>query len=63
VWHRPAYVVARLEKGEAVDPATYHFRIAPLFETGAIRVDHHVVAIGVGHRRAYGPLYSIFEVL
>ncbi len=35
VRHGPAYVVARLEKGEAVDPGAYHFRIAPLFETAS----------------------------
>jgi hypothetical protein len=28
-------VIARVEKGETVDPADYYFRIAPLFQTAA----------------------------
>jgi Protein of unknown function (DUF3237) len=58
-------VIARLEKGEAVDPVDYYFRIAPLFETAAPRYAwlNNVVAIGIGHRRADGVTYSIFEVL
>ena len=58
-------VIARLEKGEAVDPAGYYFRIAPLFETAAPGYAwlNNVVAIGIGHRRAGGATYSIFEVL
>jgi Protein of unknown function (DUF3237) len=61
----PPDIVARIENGEAVDPASYYFRINPLFETAATRYDwlNRVVAIGVGHRRADGPIYSIFEVL
>src|SRR5882724_338942 len=65
VRHGPADVVARIEKGEAVDPASYYFRINPLFETAAAKYDwiNRVVAIGIGHRRADGPIYSVFEVL
>ncbi|HZF35936.1 MAG TPA: DUF3237 domain-containing protein, partial [Candidatus Angelobacter sp.] len=33
--HGPPDIVARLEKGEAVDPASYYFRTNPLFETAA----------------------------
>jgi hypothetical protein len=63
--HGPADVAARIEKGEAVDPAAYYFRTNPLFETAAAKYDwlNRVVAIGIGHRRADGPIYSIFEVL
>lgn len=63
--HGPPDIMARLEKGEEVDPASYYFRINPLFETAAPRYDwlNRVVAVGVGHRRAGGPIYSIFEVL
>lgn len=61
----PPEVIARVEKGEAIDPGDYYFRIAPVFETAA--PEHawlnNVVAIGIGHRRADGPIYSIFEVL
>jgi hypothetical protein len=65
VRHGPPDVVARLEKGEVVDPATYYFRIAPLFETASAEYAwiNNVVAVGVGQRLAAGPLYSIFEVL
>jgi hypothetical protein len=60
-----ADVIARLEKGEAVDPADYYFRIAPLFETAAPGYAwlNNVIAIGIGYRSAEGPIYSIFEVL
>jgi Protein of unknown function (DUF3237) len=58
-------VIARVEKAEPVDPGEYYFRIAPLFETASPQYAwlNNVVAIGIGHRRADGPLYSIFEVL
>ena len=64
--HGPPEVVARIEKGEVVDPTSYYyFRINPLFETASPNYDwlNRVVAIGVGHRRADGPIYSVFEVL
>jgi hypothetical protein len=63
--HGTADVIARVEKGEVVDPGDYYFRIAPLFETAATRYGwlNNVVAIGIGDRRADGPVYSIFEVL
>jgi len=65
VRHGPREVIARLENGEAVDSALYYFRIAPLFETASAEYAwiNDVVAVGIGHRRADGPLYSIFEVL
>ena len=61
----PPDVVARIEKGEVVDPTSYYFRINPLFETANANYDwlNRVVAIGIGHRRADGPIYSVFEVL
>jgi hypothetical protein len=61
----PADAIARLEKGEVIDPASYYFRIAPLFETEATRYTwlNNIVAIGIGHRFADGPVYSVFEVL
>src|SRR5258708_5532003 len=61
----PPDVVARIEKGEVVDPTSYYFRINPLFETANANYDwlNRVVAVGIGHRLADGPIYSIFEVL
>jgi hypothetical protein len=63
--HGPADVIARIERGEVVDPASYYFRINPLFETAAPQYDwiNRVIAVGVGHRLAHGPVYSVFEVL
>ena len=63
--HGPADIIARIEKGEVVDPASYYLRINPLFETAAAKYDwiNRVIAVGIGHRFADGPVYSVFEVL
>lgn len=61
----PPDSIARLEKGEVIDPASYYFRIAPFFETEALQYAwlNTVVAVGIGHRFADGPVYSVFQVL
>jgi len=63
--HGPADVIVRIDKGETVDPESYYFRINPLFETAAPKYEwiNRVVAIGIGHRQADGPIYSVFEIL
>jgi hypothetical protein len=63
--HGPREVMEALDRGETVDPARYYFRLSGLFETGVERYDwiNRVIAIGIGDRRADGPVYSIFEVL
>jgi Protein of unknown function (DUF3237) len=63
--HGPPDIIARIEKGEVVDPASYYFRINPLFETATAKYDwiNGVVAVGIGHRFADGPVYSVFEIL
>jgi hypothetical protein len=65
VRHGPADVIRRMESGEAVDPASYYFRISPIFETADPAYDwlNRVLAIGIGDRRHDGPIYSVFEVL
>jgi Protein of unknown function (DUF3237) len=65
VRHGPPDVVARIERGESVDPASYYFRISPFLETAAASYAwlNRLVAVGIGHRTADGPVYSIFEVL
>lgn len=65
VRHGPADVMARLAAGETVDPATYYFRIAPVFETAAKKYEwlNKVVAVGTGRREATGPIYVVEEVL
>jgi hypothetical protein len=61
----PPSVIEKLDNGEAVDPTSYYFRMNPMFETSAPQYDwiNRIIAIGIGHRLADGPLYSIFEVL
>ncbi len=63
--HGPAEVIARLDKGEPVDPAGYYFRTNPLFETAAPRYDwiNRILAIGIGYRLTDAVVYSVFEVL
>jgi hypothetical protein len=63
--HGSPDVLARIDRGETVDPATYYFRIASFFETAAPKYDwlNRLLAVGVGHRTAEGPIYSLFEVL
>jgi hypothetical protein len=65
VRHGRPDVIARIENGEVVDPGSYYFRIVPLFETPASKYDwiNRVVEVGIGHRGADGPIYSVFEVL
>lgn len=62
--HGPADVLAALQAGETVDPALYYFRIQATFETAAPAYGwlNRLVAVGVGHRLAEGPVYSLFEV-
>ncbi len=57
--------LAKLDRGEAVDPASYYFRFIALFETSAAEYAwiNRIVAIGIGERLPDGPLYNVFEVL
>jgi hypothetical protein len=61
----PPEILAKIARGEDVDPESYYFRVNPLFETASPKYAwlNGLVTIGVGHRQAAGPLYSIFEVL
>lgn len=63
--HGPAAVIDRLNRGEAVDPSEYYFRIAPLFETSADKYQwiNKLIAVGSGRRLPQGPVYEIFQVL
>lgn len=63
--HGPADVIARLNRGEAVDPASYYFRTTPVFETASAKYDwlNRVVAVATGRREASGPTYEVYEVL
>jgi len=62
--HGPAEVIAAIARGEPVDPASYYFRIQASFATSAPRYEwlNRILAVGVGHRRAKGPVYNLFEI-
>jgi len=57
-------VLARLNAGQAVDPAEYYFRTAMRFETGApdLAWMNKILAIGVGQRPPSGPTYDVYAV-
>lgn len=59
-----AEVLARLGKGEAVDPSDYYFRVAIRFETGAAELAwmNRVLAVGVGQRPPAGPRYDVYAI-
>lgn len=63
--HGPPAVMARLAKGETVDPSEMYFRIAPQFETAAPGYQwlNRLLAVGIGERLPQGPRYHIHEVL
>ena len=63
--HGPKEVMDKIGRGEPVDPADYYFRTNPVFETASSKYDwlNRIITVGVGHREASGPVYSIFEIL
>lgn len=63
--HGPKDVIERLNRGEAVDPSQYYFRINPLFETADERYGwlNNLVAVGAGERLPAGPRYTVHEVV
>jgi hypothetical protein len=63
--HGDPDVLRRLDKGEPVDPASYYFRINPVFEAPSGKYEwlNRVIGVGTGHRFPGGPVYSVFEVL
>lgn len=60
----PPEVLARLGRGETVDPADYYFRIAIRFETSDPDLAwlNRVLAVGVGQRPPAGPTYDVYVV-
>ncbi len=63
--HGPPDVIARLGKGEAVDPALYYFRTLMRFETGDPGLDwmNRILAIAHGARLPNAVKLDVFEVL
>jgi len=63
--HGPEDVIARIAKGEDVDPASYYFRESMIFEAPAGKYDwlNKIIGIATGERRATEVLIKAFEVL
>ena len=64
-WRRgPPDVLARLGRGEPVDPATYYFRTTPRFETGAPRYAwlNDLIAVGSAVRRPEAVILDFYAV-
>jgi hypothetical protein len=63
--HGPADVISRVNRGEAVDPATYYFRTTPVFETASAKYEwlNRIIAVASGRREPTGPVYEVYEVL
>lgn len=63
--HGPPEVMARLGRGEIVDPADYYFRIVPRFTTSEPSYAwlNRIVAVGIGHRLPEGPTYFVHQIL
>jgi hypothetical protein len=63
--HGPKEVIEKMEKGVGVDPADYYFRTNPVFATAAPNYAwlNRLISVGVGHREAGVPTYSVFEIL
>lgn len=62
--HGPKEVMDRMAAGEEVDPASYYFRMAPVFETSAANHDwlNRNLFIATGSRKAEGPVYQVSVV-
>jgi hypothetical protein len=63
--HGPPDVLAKLARGENVDPALYYFRTLMRFETGDPAVDwmNRILAIAHGRREAQSVRLDVYEVL
>jgi hypothetical protein len=63
--HGPPEIMARLARGEDVDPALYYFRTLMRFETADPAVDwmNRTLAIAHGKREARAVRLDVYEVL
>ena len=63
--HGPADVIARLARGESVDPSQYYFRTILRFETSGERLAwlNRVLTVARGRRDAAAVHLEVFEVL
>lgn len=62
--HAPADVQARINRGEAVDPADNYFRLSPVFETEAGPHDWltRSIFVGYGEKHADHSIFDFFVV-
>jgi uncharacterized protein DUF3237 len=63
--HGPKEVIARLNRGEDVDPTTYYFRTTPYFETGSSKYGwlNRICSIATGTLTRSGRSFKVFRVL
>jgi Protein of unknown function (DUF3237) len=63
--HGPPEVIARLARGDKVDPALYYFRTVMRFETGDEKLGwlNRILALARGRREAMRVLLDVYEVL
>ncbi len=63
--HGPPEVIARLGRGEAVDPSLYYFRTLMRFETGAPSLDwlNRILALACGSREPRAVKLEVYEIL
>ncbi|MDX1375429.1 MAG: DUF3237 domain-containing protein [Burkholderiales bacterium] len=63
--HGPPEVIARLARGDDVDPALYYMRTQPWFETGDARYAwlNRTLCVGTGARRPDAVEIEFYEVL
>jgi hypothetical protein len=63
--HGPADIIARLARGEPIDPALYYFRTAMRFETAdpALAWLNRIIALARGTREPRAVRLDVFEVL
>ena len=63
--HGPPEVLARLAKGERVEPSEYYFRTVPCFETASEKYAwlNRALFVSTGDRLPAGPIYTVYEIL
>ena len=61
----PPEVLAKVSRGEPVDPDSYYYRVSGSFETASHKLArlNTVVFVARGWRTSAGPGYDVFEVL
>jgi hypothetical protein len=63
--HGPPEVLARLARGERVEPSEYYFRTVPCFETASEKYGwlNRALFVSTGDRLPPGPIYTVYEIL